>query len=333
MPDRQIVNQNGANSISDIRAIRGAGYVTRSIASVKVQHPVEAEDKAELQNKSDSRVISSGISSVVADVSKPIRSTVQRTQSTRPALPRQRSSVVLHRSSFGAKMARKSSRKRTKHPKSRSLYTLRAMAVVVLLCGVGVGVNAWHINRISNSQAAVLSKATGNAETDNQPSEQVPAQANSSYRVASDLPRILTIPKIQVNARVQRLGVQADNDLAAPSNIFDVGWYEGSSKPGEKGVVVINGYVSGPTKHGVFYSLANLHEQDEILLERGDGNTFRYRIVKQQTYEYDELDMPTVLSPIESGKAGLNLVTAGGRFDVRTNKFEKKMVIFAVLAE
>ena len=70
-------------------------------------------------------------------------------------------------------------------------------------------------------------------------------KAIASYTVAPDLPKYISIPSISVtNARVIRLGYLANGQITTPDNIYDTGWYENSSKPGQKGAMFIFGHVS-----------------------------------------------------------------------------------------
>lgn len=325
MPDGQTNNNSSVVNFRGMRALRSAVYTKRPV----VDGFLPASD-----NKSgDQSLLSAKEATHGAKLNTPKTTSTRQAVATRPALPRQKPSVVLHRSSFGAKMARKTKPKFRKQPKTKVHYALSGMVVVLLLCGLGVGVNAWHINRIAKTQVAVLAKTVESNVTVVPSEEETGVVSNAAYRVAPDLPRLLTIPKMQVSARVQRVGVNTDNTLIAPTNIHDVGWYDRSTKPGESGTIVLDGHVSGPTKHGVFYSLDNLRENDEIMLERGDGAMFHYKVVKQGSYEYDKVDMQALLSSAVPGKPGLNLITASGRFDIKTNQFEKRTVIFAVLAQ
>lgn len=248
-----------------------------------------------------------------------------------PAVPRQSRSQVLHRSSFGPKVVAKTRRRIRRRHRSSTSVALVSMAAFLFIIGLGVSFNAWRINRLAKSQVAVLAKNTDNQQTSDVPDETEPDSSSAaSYNVAADLPRFLRIPKIQVDAKVKRLGVKSDNELKAPSNIFDVGWYDGSAKPGENGTILLDGHVSGPTKRGVFYSLASLKTGDVIDIERGDSQIFHYKVVKSVLYDYDKVDMAAALTSAVPGKPGLNLMTCGGKFDVRTNKFEQRLVVFAV---
>lgn len=240
--------------------------------------------------------------------------------------PRQARSNVLKR-----QMVRASAKKyRPKHRRPLMPTLLSGLAILLFAVGLFVVFSSLRADHSVKAQVKELSKQTDDGSSDGVPSEEDPPINLSSYSVAPDIPKLLTIEKIGVNARVRRLGVNANNVLKAPANIFDVGWYDGSAKPGENGTVVLDGHVSGPTKHGVFYSIGTLKAGDKVQLERGDGKKFNYIVTGTQVYDNDKVDMAKVMTSSEPGKAALNLITCTGRYNVRTNSFEQRLVVFTV---
>lgn len=252
---------------------------------------------------------------------------VTRTPAPNPYMDRQMPSNVLWRQ---ANSAPKSITKSKKHRFS-SPTLLTGLAVLLFTAGLVVVFNSLRTDHTVKAQVKQIAKQTedGTIAT-GLPSEENPPSNIGSYSVAPDLPKLLTIEKIGVNARVKRLGVDQNNVLKAPANIYDIGWYEGSSKPGEGGTIVMDGHVSGPTKHGVFYGLNKLSAGDKIALERGDGTKFNYTVTATETYAADNVDMAKVMTSPVLGKPALNLITCAGQFDSKTNKYEQRVVVFTV---
>jgi LPXTG-site transpeptidase (sortase) family protein len=250
--------------------------------------------------------------------------------SAKPALPRQSRSKVLTRHAVTKKP-----RRRLPHvtAKARMSVILMTMAIAVFVSGTYVSILTWRSNRTVKAQVAgAVSQASSDDGNDSDIPDETDITTDSinNYKVAGDLPRLLRIPKIGVLARVKRLGVNANNELKTPANVFDTGWYDGSAKPGESGAILIDGHVSGPNKYGIFYRLGNLQVGDKIQIERGDGTQFSYHVVKTQAYDYDKVDMAAAMRSVEPGKPGLNLITCSGRYDVRNNRFEQRLMVFAV---
>lgn len=279
--------------------------------------PKTAKPVASLQPRSDS----AGPSPMPV-----LKQKISAASKPRPHLPKQARSHVLKR-----QMVKVSSKRyRPKHRRPLMPTLLSAMAVTLFLVGVLTVFNAIRTDRNVKAQVKGLSSQKDDNSGDGVPSEDDPPKNLESYKVAPDLPRLLNIEKLGVNTRIRRLGVSPSNVLKAPANIFDAGWYDGSAKPGENGTVVIDGHVSGPTQKGVFYSIGTLKADDVIKIERGDGQIFTYKVTGSQVYDNDKVDMAKVMTTSVPGKPGLNLVTCTGRFNVRTNTYEQRVVVFAV---
>ncbi|MGZ6004600.1 MAG: class F sortase [Candidatus Saccharimonadales bacterium] len=208
-------------------------------------------------------------------------------------------------------------------------FTLTTMAVVAFAVGLGLAIsNLWLNNKTNNHVAALSRQASKSADV---PSENKPSNEDlNNYSVAPDMPRLLEITKIKLKSRVRPVGVKADNSLMAPDNIFDVGWYNGSAKPGQAGAAVIDGHVHGPTKPGVFIDLNQLDSGDKIQIERGDHKIIHYIVVKTKVYDISSIDMAAVMSSIAPGQNGLNLITCTGSIDSRTDSYTQRLVVFAM---
>lgn len=250
-------------------------------------------------------------------------------------MPRQMRSGVLRRQMV------KSSSKKFKVPKHRSFkpYLISGLALFTLVMIGGIGFAAYSKLSTRDNSASVLATQTtgqklagaeeGTSGSD-LPSESNPPIDINGYSVAENMPRYLIIDTLGVKARVRRVGSDNNNNVKGPSNIFDTGWYENSSLPGENGTALIDGHVAGQTKRGVFYGLSSLKKGDKVVVERGDGKHVTYSVVITEQADFDKLDMKKLLNSANSNKPGLNLMTASGRFNIRTNQFEKRVIVYAV---
>ncbi len=142
------------------------------------------------------------------------------------------------------------------------------------------------------------------------------------------MPRYLNIPKLGVHARVLSLGILNNGALATPHNVFDVGWYNESSLPGQPGAMLFDGHVSSWTSHGVFYGIKKLVGGDIVQVVRGDGTTFSYKVVKSQTFDHDNVDMNSAIKPVDPTKPGLNLITCTGDVIKGTNEFNQRVLVY-----
>lgn len=150
------------------------------------------------------------------------------------------------------------------------------------------------------------------------------------YKVAESLPRFLRIPGMGQTSRVRRVGVGTETELRMPSNIYDSGWYENSNVPGEAGAVVLTGHASGPTRPGIFHDLKDLKAGDELELETGDGRIYVYEVIKLEAFKDDDPLDPMLVSVVP-GTSGLNLITETGRYNEKTNTYDQRLVVYALL--
>ena len=157
----------------------------------------------------------------------------------------------------------------------------------------------------------------------------------TEYIVAPDRPRYLTVEKLGINkARIIPMGVNVNGELATPNNIFDVGWYDASGLPGMGGTMIIDGHNGGPHVHGVFKDLPDLAEGDLIVVERGDGVVFKYRVVENKSVLLSESDayMSTAARSPESGKESVTLISCTGEWSQQQGTYLSRQFTRAVLS-
>jgi LPXTG-site transpeptidase (sortase) family protein len=162
------------------------------------------------------------------------------------------------------------------------------------------------------------------------PSSDKPSPAAvAAYIVPPTLPKYITIPAINVRqAKVVGLGYLKNGQIATPGNIYETGWYNRSSKPGQAGAMFIYGHVSNWQANGIFYDLQKLKAGDTVTVTRGDDKVFTYQVVQTKVYPADSLDMPQVLAPADSDTPGLNLMTCTGKVIKGTSDFDQRLVVF-----
>lgn len=156
------------------------------------------------------------------------------------------------------------------------------------------------------------------------------------YIVAPDRPRYLTIEKLGIyNARILPMGVNSKGELATPNNIFDVGWYDASGKPGQGGTLVIDGHNGGPTRLGVFKNLPDLGEGDIIKVERGDGEIFSYMVVESEPVALTEADayMAVAVKSPEPGRESVTVISCTGEWSQQQRTYLSRQFVRAVLVE
>ncbi len=156
------------------------------------------------------------------------------------------------------------------------------------------------------------------------------------YTVAPDRPRYLSIDRLGIsNARVLAVGINEAGELSTPNNIFDVGWYYASGKPGHGGTLLIDGHNGGPHVQGVFKDLPVLGEGDIIRIERGDGVVFRYSVIENKTIPLSESNdyMATAMMSPMRGTESLTLISCTGEWSQAQSTYLSRQFVRAILVE
>lgn len=140
----------------------------------------------------------------------------------------------------------------------------------------------------------------------------------------------LTIPTINVNAAIQRVGVALSGEMEVPSDAIDVGWFYPGPRPGEKGSAVIDGHLDGKNgEPAVFIDLYKLKKGDMVYVQDDTGITIPF--VVRESHIYD----PGYAEEVFSSNDGthLNLITCDGSWGGVKKGYSKRLVVFADLTQ
>ncbi len=153
-----------------------------------------------------------------------------------------------------------------------------------------------------------------------------PVPRDAAYNVAPDQPKKIIIPSIATEGFIQPVGKDQFGNVGVPTNIHFAGWYVDNVKPGDRGLSIIDGHVSSLYGAALFAKLKNLRDNDEIQVQFGDNSIRRFHVVDKR-----ELSEPQtakfLLTKREDIDQQLNLVTCGGRFDKKSDKYLNRVVV------
>lgn len=219
-----------------------------------------------------------------------------------------------------------------------SNIVLYGMASILFLSGMGVVYNGFMTNRRVN--AAIVDGATpdkvGSGSSKKSKSigglsvEKPSNNYVQQYTVAPDLPKYIKIDKLGINAVILAMGVDSKNKLEAPNNIYNAGWYNGSSRPGESGGMLLEGHSGIGNYPGIFGHLDNLNKGDTIQVVRGDNKVFTYKVVDKKIFDVKKVDMGSMMVSKNPDKPGLNLITCFGEATPGTTEFSHRQIVYAV---
>lgn len=161
------------------------------------------------------------------------------------------------------------------------------------------------------------------------PSEVKPGKEYKWVGDASD-PKKIIIPKIGVDGFVEKVGIDQNNQVAVPTNLFLVGWFVKTASPGQPGLSVIDGHVSGRKNDGIFKDLEKLNVGDKYTVELGNGKKLTYQVISKKSAPVKD-SVAVIFSQDPRVKSQLNLVTCSGNYDAKLHQYSERLTVAAKL--
>lgn len=151
------------------------------------------------------------------------------------------------------------------------------------------------------------------------------SQNQTINKISLGLPVRLKIPSINVDAKIQYVGVTSNGEMEVPTNAVDVGWLKIGTKPGEVGSAVIAGHFDGKDgEAGVFFNLYKLKVGDKLYIEDDTKKIVTFIVQASRVYDVGYAD--TVFS--RNDGTYLNLITCDGVWDGAKKSYNKRLVVF-----
>jgi LPXTG-site transpeptidase (sortase) family protein len=150
----------------------------------------------------------------------------------------------------------------------------------------------------------------------------------SPDRIAEATPERLLIPSIDVDARVEARGLDADRNLATANDYRDVAWYNLGPRPGDPGNAIVNGHVSWWTGDAVFTRLSRLRAGDLVQVRRSDGQLVTFKVTGKKTVDANAR-IASLFAP--SKTATLTLITCTGAWNPLTQTDTQRLLVSATL--
>lgn len=184
---------------------------------------------------------------------------------------------------------------------------------------IGVGV----LQQVSTTSATDI--ATESSFSEQSLSQSHPTSNQSAY------PARLSVPSLNIDAKVQDVGINAKGAIGIPTNFTDVAWYKHSTIPGMNGNAVIDGHVdNGLALAGVFKHLSNVKVGDDIYITTESGTKVHFIVKNVNSYNYKDISMETILNGSNDG-AYLWLITCGGTWVPAQKTYDQRIVVGAVM--
>ena len=139
----------------------------------------------------------------------------------------------------------------------------------------------------------------------------------------------LQIPTINVDAAVERVGLDPEGRMAAPVRTDEVGWYQPGAAPGDVGNAVIDGHLDWYSGPAVFQRLGKLKVGDQITVLREDGTRAKFTVDSTSVMPYDA---STDALFVRTGSPSLTLITCAGAWDKQRGTYLQRLVVHSTLA-
>ena len=226
--------------------------------------------------------------------------------------------------------------------KNRNSRKRKVFTIILVIAWLSfAGFSAYYIyTHFIDVKPEVITRVDPNGVEIKVDERPVTVQAKQEWTVPASHPRYISIPKLGIeNARIVQLGIiKKTGQLDAPVSIHDAGWYNGSALPGKGGTMLMDGHNGGPNFGGIFEKLRELKNGDEIIIERGDGKKLTYVVKDNRDMNVNDINDPsnkwgmaTMTNSIEAGKEGLNIITCVGQWDERSQTFNERTMLRAVI--
>ena len=210
--------------------------------------------------------------------------------------------------------------------KKQKTKKLRLVLLLFLIIALAIAALLYILNH--NKKSPKINE--GITYSTNEPNESKKDADNYKWVGSPNDPKKIMIQKIGVDAYVQKVGIDQDKKIAVPNNVHLAAWFTESVRPGENGLSIIDGHVSGRKTEGVFKNLKNLQKGDTFNIERGNGTKLTFKVFETRTVPEGEAaailfsQNPKVLSQ-------LNLITCGGEFNKKSQQYSDRIIISAQL--
>ncbi len=151
----------------------------------------------------------------------------------------------------------------------------------------------------------------------------------TSNLLSKQQPVKLTINSARIDSSVERVGIDTEGNMQAPSSAGIISWYQFGALPGERGNSVYSGHRDSAFGPGVFYTLNKVKPGDEIIVTAADKSVHTYLVNHSQEYESADLPVKEIFSDQKRSKQ-IYLITCAGSWDIFRKKYDKRILVGGV---
>jgi LPXTG-site transpeptidase (sortase) family protein len=202
----------------------------------------------------------------------------------------------------------------------------KAAAVIIFLL-LTISLVSLFLGRLLEP-ARDLNKADSNVAADII-NTSTPTPIPEPETVYIESPARLSIPKLNINTKIEHVGLDDQRRMDVPKNYNNVAWYIYGSKPGQIGSSVIAGHYDSPNgSPAIFYYLDRLETGDTITVESSTGENLEFEVERIAVYK--DVTFPIEEVFLNNDKPRLNLITCYGTWNAGDRNYTDRYVVYAV---
>jgi LPXTG-site transpeptidase (sortase) family protein len=215
----------------------------------------------------------------------------------------------------------------------RSLLIKRAN-LVYLVSAVSFGLLILSKNSLFFVQGEVLGiKTFSNILNLNNSSQEIVEKESVFAKSLSPIyapPVRLYSDRNLIDLALIEVGVEENGTMEAPKDWNLGGWFYRSSKPGQRGNIIVNGHYDDEFgRPAAFYQLKNLTIGDRVFLVDEFGRNYPYQITEIFYIDIDDPNRLTILEDVDDNSE-LTLITCGGVW-IENRGYNQRLVVKATL--
>ncbi len=143
------------------------------------------------------------------------------------------------------------------------------------------------------------------------------------------VPVRLTIPAINVDARIEAVGLTPDDAMDTPNDSLGTAWYQLGPRPGEQGNAVIAGHVDTVGGEAVFWNLRRLAPGDAIIVTSDDGIAHQFAVTGSEKYALGSAPLAAIFGPTDGVHLTLITCDSDTPFDRASGAYGGHVLIHA----
>lgn len=221
-----------------------------------------------------------------------------------PAFPKQDKSRVLRRDGL-----KKLPEFKPKKKQNRFKYKTLASSLAVIALAVITPVLIF--NNFTQTKGVVMGVKGIISGSDDEP----------KYLISSSI--------MDVPAKVEPID-SLDDSSRSLADYNKLGWYNKSSKSGQKGAMVFTGYVSSPNNIGALREITAMKSGDYVQVETGDGRFLVFVVKEIKKIQPNELNYDDISKSINPDKEGLNIISYTDSNDSNPELSNNRYIVYAV---